>query len=802
MLSQETGDYPLGLLTDCILGPLPTSALKNEPSIHIYRFTLGLANWYRLTAWLNSSDVSELKSNKTLSKKQWDSYQHLWQWWTAVYQDPAYSLASILQIVSLSRDLSCFDSQPEQYQHVWNTAIRNLRLRRWPKGNFEEQMTHIRCTSTNDSGVGRYTDSYNDRMFLHWEMEFATDQRIESWNRSRRRISYIHGARRDISIISFCQLTAMSCLSETKSRLEGENKEINSPKQKDKVVDSPSKNDVFDKNHLSKDLLDVRTDRGPSIEACPWLEKDDVSTDLPYYLWDVSLCETVMTSGLDFIPQYTVISHTWGRWKKTTSIQLHGVPWNIPENTRFDVSSIPTLLAQIPTKTPYVWLDLVCIPQDSSPIASKEIARQARIFRNAKYAIAWLNDVENLDILSAALRWYVLQLLEVPAGSQDDRRRLQLIEEAWDKVARQGCGLFEYRLNEPETLKKFVLNPWFTSLWTLQEIAVRPDMWFCSREWEVLSCDFASPLPFSGVTAIHVQFFKRDQEGARTKEVTDLSEGLGAWEVEIFHYLTGLNQIPLESQARLLSIGDRRECTGRRAEAIMSAVGATAWYEAAIAASSATDYEESTEGLILGKYPLSFIDEVRAKMPGDFFFSVINQDICEVGDDLQACPYKGTMLPFSAGFASFESLERFRRLNMTDHKSVKQWSILNSGAVRISRACILSSREIATDNMNTILPTKLIGSSLEKATEAMETFPDGVEDGLIDIHQFFRTHVRELFAVVGAFRYMKNHSDSVFSGIVLQPLSSGALIEVGNFLAKSDKQINLPATSDVNWLVL
>lgn len=34
-------------------------------------------------------------------------------------------------------------------------------------------------------------------------------------------------------------------------------------------------------------------------------------------------------------------------------------------------------------QTPYVWFDLVCIPQDRSALAQREIARQATDFKNA-----------------------------------------------------------------------------------------------------------------------------------------------------------------------------------------------------------------------------------------------------------------------------------------------------------------------------------------------------------------------------------------------------------------------------------
>ena len=52
----------------------------------------------------------------------------------------------------------------------------------------------------------------------------------------------------------------------------------------------------------------------------------------------------------------------------------------------------------------YVWMELLCIPQDEwdddqAKIRQREIPRQAIIFRNARIAVAWLNVFRTGDIL-------------------------------------------------------------------------------------------------------------------------------------------------------------------------------------------------------------------------------------------------------------------------------------------------------------------------------------------------------------------------------------------------------------------
>lgn len=114
-------------------------------------------------------------------------------------------------------------------------------------------------------------------------------------------------------------------------------------------------------------------------------------------------------------PDYTAISHTWGRWrsKSFTEAVVDGVPWLVPENTLFNVHDIPIFMAQVPTTSQYVWFDLLCIPQNMShpdlgPRAQIEIANQANIFRRASRVIAWFKWVPEWSGLRSTIEWLAL----------------------------------------------------------------------------------------------------------------------------------------------------------------------------------------------------------------------------------------------------------------------------------------------------------------------------------------------------------------------------------------------------------
>lgn len=43
---------------------------------------------------------------------------------------------------------------------------------------------------------------------------------------------------------------------------------------------------------------------------------------------------------------------------------------------------------------------------------------------------------------------------------------------------------------------------WFSSLWTLQEICLRPDMWLVNRDWELLTVGNGVPVSFDTLVAL------------------------------------------------------------------------------------------------------------------------------------------------------------------------------------------------------------------------------------------------------------------------------------------------------------
>lgn len=162
-------------------------------------------------------------------------------------------------------------------------------------------------------------------------------------------------------------------------------------------------------------------------------------------------------------PFYSVLSYTWGRWRirgshsGVKSLEIQGVPWEIPkvDPKHFTAEQFKnTLQLMVDTSnrqnrirhrsSNFVWLDIACIPQSQqSAIAASEVGRQARIFRNADIGYVWLT--------TAAAR-------EVE----------KLCDRAMTDTPTEMAEHFQ-------SFCKILADPWFRSMWTLQESFIRRD---------------------------------------------------------------------------------------------------------------------------------------------------------------------------------------------------------------------------------------------------------------------------------------------------------------------------------------
>ena len=173
--------------------------------------------------------------------------------------------------------------------------------------------------------------------------------------------------------------------------------------------------------------------------------------------------------GLAKEPQYGILTYTWGRYpgKDETCIGISGTTWSIPSvsATHFTASSFEKIIERVGEDVEYAWVDIACIDQENEAIKLDEIGNQVAIFANAHKVYIWLS-----RLTTELLRGIFdnIFLCETYLQSQDEQALGKSILKALNDLN--------------ESLSILLNDPWFSSLWTLQEATLRSDALILSRE--------------------------------------------------------------------------------------------------------------------------------------------------------------------------------------------------------------------------------------------------------------------------------------------------------------------------------
>ncbi|KAL2851101.1 hypothetical protein BJY01DRAFT_245203 [Aspergillus pseudoustus] len=460
--------------------------------------------------------------------------------------------------------------------------------------------------------------------------------------------------------------------------------------------------------------LDPRCTSGSSIASCSWLE---TVNGWPLYLWDTKerkvVNAIVLATDHGFDISYTAISHTWGRWRQNDrpGVDLKpNVPWLIPRNDLFDVGQLGDILADMPTHTRYIWFDLVCIPQSGCgeeltdelrQDQINEIASQASIFKSAKHVITWWNThdaPERWDGIRSAIKWMSGIYLD-KQFSDFDKQPLRL--PSCNTIP--GTGLLSPDLT--------TLLPWFSSLWTLQEVCLRPDMWICNKRLELLTVNddgSGALVAFNTIVSLS-EIVKHTLTGALDHDGLTAAQLLESWkshpqihsgfqQILTLLHRTGMDGLHRLEREEILFLATSRYCTDSRAEAIMSVIGVVDWYKVSNSHQSDREKAQSTTtAFIFNQYPLAFVQEVAQELGSSFFTAIIENyppPPTDIHDSQESDDYtvRGSMLPFRAS-PSERRRRPFPLHDALDHPSVATWSVRADGTVFVPEVEILFSSD-------------------------------------------------------------------------------------------------------------
>lgn len=181
-------------------------------------------------------------------------------------------------------------------------------------------------------------------------------------------------------------------------------------------------------------------------------------------------------------PKYNVLSYTWGRFQipsgkrlDVKGVDIRGVPWAIPRvdpDVHFSAANFRAAIKNACTNhevedeeaVQFLWLDIACIDQENDVVKLFEVGRQAVIFQHAESAFVWLSRTcfEDLERLQREL-WSAANGAPPPNLAFDAQHANRM--EEWLDTWLETCVKQTKYILEKE--------PWFTSLWTLQEAYLR-----------------------------------------------------------------------------------------------------------------------------------------------------------------------------------------------------------------------------------------------------------------------------------------------------------------------------------------
>ncbi|KAL3447812.1 hypothetical protein BJX65DRAFT_307864 [Aspergillus insuetus] len=645
---------PLGVFIESHLGEQGEGAMYGRAA----------SNWNKLLIIMNSNppDPRMPALVNSLSESQARSGTLLFEWWFTRIQEPQLSQSA--------------------KEMIYGPLVQEEN----PKSAFRPELLR----SLKESRDHAESYNYYSTLSLLWQAEFllcygTLDDVF---------ISAVQGHRQDAALVASCQRTAWHAFHPLLCARE-------SPQLDTQSANAPAPATFEDR------VLSLPRYRAYGMswvaQPCPWLKlrakqiaNHGTKEDLPFYLWDVEKRSTVPTETLPHRVSYVVISHTWGRWRKRDEpcVEVPGVPWKVPQNSRFEVQKLPEIVQNMDITAPYVWMDLLCIPQDRSDpdqarVYNREVDRQGVIFGSAKAGAIWLNDIESWGGLKAALSWLCLKYLIASRPDVDDRLRSQF--HSATESANTPTGLFDTPGRPENNDEVERASGWFSSLWTLQEACLRPHMGLLNRERKGLFLgDSQSSLITLDALLALAKWVRLDYLLTGNIDDVPYSE-IPQGPLELFRLLDRfqLSSLLEINQVTLLGMTSRRYCSHSRARAIMAAIGATGWWTDHV---QRAGKEPPETDLVLDTFQSAFINEVREKVGAAFFGSVnVNQSSEMIDVALSSDgglrsrfgrPVVGSMLPFSSRPDQQKESYVWSQ-DFHDHPSVRSWRICLDGSVEI-----------------------------------------------------------------------------------------------------------------------
>lgn len=266
------------------------------------------------------------------------------------------------------------------------------------------------------------------------------------------------------------------------------------------------------------------------------------------------------------------------------------------------------------------------------------------------------------------------------------------------------------------------------------------------------------------------------------------------------------------SPSAVFTFGQLRQCSGSRAEAIMSVIGATRWFDDYVAQHGTAPPETDQ---VLGIYPASFLNETISKH-GPIFYTSIPTDLRYINEavNLETGDWQprenlypvGSLLPFTRSSTYLLPPQDYALVSHS-HPAVESWEIQKDGSVRITKAGILTFGDeelVEKDNEDMIIaPIPDADGRLTYNSDI--DFQDGG-----DLEEWLHTFVSPTSApnfAVCLYQEINLNRDlpGPQVGLLLKQIpTTGAqatLVKVGQYSTRASRAWDI-TTKTVDWIIL
>jgi Heterokaryon incompatibility protein (HET) len=173
-----------------------------------------------------------------------------------------------------------------------------------------------------------------------------------------------------------------------------------------------------------------------------------------------------LTCTLDNVSDYSALSYCWGDEKIKQEILVRGVPVLVTRNFSLAVKHLR------PFKEPLdIWIDALCIDQDSTEEKNCQVLLMCEIYQRAKLVIAWIGE-EDDDTEMA------LQLIRSWAVAYQEHHHLHGSRSPLDDPAI--CQKVHENLvaDRWDAIRRLYRKPYWTRIWVVQEVCVAEHVFF------------------------------------------------------------------------------------------------------------------------------------------------------------------------------------------------------------------------------------------------------------------------------------------------------------------------------------